>query len=118
VAALQGRVLGAPPAEVASAVDVALRVLAHELLGRARDAAAAGRCRRESPVTCRTGDGTLLEGTVDLAFEEARRWVVVDFKTDRELEESLDTYRRQVGVYADIIAAATDRPADAVLMRI
>ena len=30
-------------------------------------------------------DGTLVEGIVDLAFEEAGEWTVVDYKTDREI---------------------------------
>ena len=60
----------------------------------------------------------LLEGTVDLAFEEGGRWVVVDFKTDREIGDQLDVYRRQVRLYADVISRATGVPADAILMRI
>jgi len=115
MAALQGRVLGAAPDEVAAAAGVVSAVLGHEIVARAR---AAGAVRRETPVTFMTGAGTLLEGTVDLAFEEQGRWTVVDFKTDRELEEMPDAYRRQVRLYADIIAAATRQPAEAVLMRI
>ena len=44
--------------------------------------------------------------------------VVVDFKTDRELDGALDRYGRQVQIYAAAIAAATGRPARGVLMRI
>jgi ATP-dependent exoDNAse (exonuclease V) beta subunit len=44
--------------------------------------------------------------------------VVIDFKTDRELAGALDRYRRQVQIYASAVAAATGRPARAVLMRI
>ncbi len=115
MAGLQGRVLGATEGEVAAGATVVTAVLDHEIVTRARRSAA---LRRETPVTGVTGDGTLLEGTVDLAFEEGGRWIVVDFKTDRELEESLDVYRRQVRLYADIIAEATGQPAEAVLMRI
>ena len=113
MAELQGRILGAPPEEVAAAAEVAAAVLGHDVLARARAAAAAGRCRRESPLVVRADDGTLLEGAVDLAFEEDGRWVVVDFKTDRELEDQLEAYRRQVRLYADVIAQATGTPADA-----
>ncbi len=118
MAELQGRILGAPPDEIAAATEVVGVVLGHDILKRATAAAAAGRCRRESPLVVRAEDGTLLEGTVDLAFEEDGRWVVVDFKTDRELEEQLDAYRRQVRLYADVIARVTGAPADAILMRI
>ena len=45
-------------------------------------------------------------------------WVVVDFKTDRELDVALDVYRCQVQLYAQMVARATGAPARAVLMRI
>ena len=61
-------------------------------------------------------DNTLLEGVVDLAFEESGTWTVVDFKTDEELETHLDKYRRQVGLYARAITLATGQPAKAVLI--
>jgi hypothetical protein len=52
---------------------------------RARLPRLAGACRRETPVTCTLADGTLVEGVVDLAFEERGGWIVVDYKTDREI---------------------------------
>ena len=60
-------------------------VLSHDLLARARRADARGACRRETPVTLTLDDGTLVEGVVDLAFEEDGAWIVVDYKTDREI---------------------------------
>jgi len=69
-------------------------------------------------VTHRQPDGTLLEGVVDLAFEENGEWVVADFKTDREIEDRLDDYRRQVSLYAAAVAAATGQPARGVLIRL
>jgi len=90
------------------------RALAHPILERARHADA---CRRETPVTLGEEDG-LTEGVVDLAFREGEVWTVVDFKTDRELAESLPLYRRQVSLYAAAIAAATGQPARGVLLRV
>ena len=56
-------------------------------------------------------DGTLVEGIVDLAFEEAGAWTVVDYKTDREIAAAgEDRYRRQVALYASAIAQATGHP--------
>ena len=81
-------------------------------------AARAGRCYRETPVTCRFDDGTLVEGTVDLAYSTGDVFVVVDFKTDRAEGEVLDRYPRQVGIYADAIARAMGMPARAILMKI
>jgi ATP-dependent helicase/nuclease subunit A len=64
-------------------------------------------------------DGTLVEGVVDLAFEENGEWIVVDYKTDREIAAAgEDQYRRQVALYATAIARATGAPASGVLLRI
>jgi ATP-dependent exoDNAse (exonuclease V) beta subunit len=85
---------------------------------RARKAATSGQCRRETPIALRQADGSIVDGVVDLAFLENGAWIVVDFKTDRELERGLAVYRRQVGLYAAAIQAATGLKAAAVLMRI
>ena len=114
-AAVQARLLGAPADEIAAAVDAAVAALAHPLLQRA---AAAAACRRETPLTLRADDGTLVEGTVDLAFLDDGTWTVIDFKTDQELTRSLDVYRRQVALYARAISAATGAPARPVLLRV
>jgi ATP-dependent exoDNAse (exonuclease V) beta subunit len=118
VARQQARALDADEAEVTAAVSLVSEVLTHDLLVRARVAAQAGRLRREAPVTLASEDGTLLEGVVDLAFEEEAGWTIVDFKTDVELGPALDTYLRQVQLYAAAIAGATGRPAIGVLLRI
>jgi len=117
-ARLQGRLLGATEEEVAAAGTVARTALAHELLRRAAEAARRGACRRETPLTLRLPDGTLVEGIVDLAFQEGDAWTVVDFKTDRELVKGLDVYRRQVELYARAIAAATGQKASGVLLAV
>jgi ATP-dependent exoDNAse (exonuclease V) beta subunit len=118
VAAMEARLIDAPADAVARAVAAAERVLGHDLLQRARQAATLGRCRRETTVTIAL-DGRLIEGVVDLAFEEDDQWVVVDYKTDRELALSGELrYRRQVALYASAIARASGRPARAVLVRI
>ena len=117
-AGLEGRMFGATEAEVTAAGAVATAALAHPILERARRAVGAGACRRETPVTMQAEDGTLVEGVVDLAFRDDGTWVVIDFKTDRELDVALDVYRRQVQLYAQMVARATGEPARAVLMRI
>ena len=121
VARLNGRILGATGEEIAAAARVAARVLEHPLLARARAASRRGECRREAPVSMRAGDGRLVEGIVDVAFREEGVWTVVDYKTDREVEEAGGAgvvYRRQVALYAQMIAAATGEPTQAVLMRV
>ena len=95
------------------------RVLAHDLLARARSADERGACRRETPVTLTLDDGTLVEGIVDLAFEEDGVWTVVDYKTDRDIATAgEEQYRRQLALYAAAIERATGAPAVGVLVRI
>jgi ATP-dependent exoDNAse (exonuclease V) beta subunit len=119
LADVHGRILSAPDDEIAAAIDTVQRVLAHELLGRARAAEARHSCRRETPVTCVVADGTMIEGIVDLAFEEGGAWTVVDYKTDRELAAlGEDRYRRQIALYVKAIAQATAQPAHGVLVRV
>ena len=74
------------------------------------------RCRREAPVAWRNGE-TLIEGVVDLAFEEGSRWTLVDFKTDEEFR-SAAPYQRQVGLYALAVEKACSAPVAAFLVKI
>jgi ATP-dependent exoDNAse (exonuclease V) beta subunit len=116
VTALQGRTLGATDEEVVGAAEVVQTVLAQPILQRARHAAKASRCRRETPVVWRDGE-RLVEGVVDLAFEEEDRWTLVDFKTDEEIGPGA-SYQRQVGLYASAVEAACAKPVSAFLLRI
>jgi ATP-dependent helicase/nuclease subunit A len=118
VAALHGRVLGAPDDEVAAAAELAGRALAHPLLVRAAAAARQGLCRRETPVAMEI-DGVLVEGVVDVAFRDGDGpWMVVDFKTDLQIGARHDDYARQVALYARAIAEATGAPVEAVLLQL
>jgi ATP-dependent exoDNAse (exonuclease V) beta subunit len=110
------RLLGARDDERRAAVEVALAALAHPLLRRA--AAAGARCRRESAIVLRLEEGTLVECVADLAFRDADEWIVVDFKTDAELGQRVDSYRRQVALYVRGIAEATSTPARGHLLRV
>jgi ATP-dependent helicase/nuclease subunit A len=116
--AAHGRVFGADAEEMAAAAEVVYRVMKHPVLEAASHAAREGRCYREMPVTWRSDGGTLIEGFVDLAYADEQGFVVVDFKTDRELEGAVERYQRQVSIYAAAVAAATGRSARAVLMRV
>jgi ATP-dependent exoDNAse (exonuclease V) beta subunit len=118
LASAHGRVLGADAVEIAAAEALVRRVLTHPVLQAAARAHQEGQCYREMPVTWRTRTGAIIEGFVDLAYTDGSTVVVVDFKTDRELEDSVDRYQRQIRIYAAAIAAATGRSARAVLMRV
>ena len=116
---LQARILGAPADEVEAATAARRRGARASADGAragrlARTAAAVARRR----VAWRQPDGSLVEGVLDLAFEEAGGWTVVDFKTDAEIAGELATYRRQVRLYASIVARATGTDVTPVLMQL
>jgi ATP-dependent exoDNAse (exonuclease V) beta subunit len=111
----QGRLLLSSSAEVAAAVVVVWSVLGHDLMTRAR---AADVVRRETPVTWLQKDGALIEGVLDLAFEEDGVTTVVDFKTDHELSAGESRYRAQVQQYVNAVAQVTGKPVEGVLFRV
>lgn len=114
-AELHARLFGAPPEEIEAACESADAALAHPLLGRARRA---GRCHREYPFTLPLEGGRLLEGVIDLAFVEDGAWVIVDFKTDADVEANRRRYERQLQWYAFALRRLTGMPARAVLLGI
>jgi len=65
-------------------------------------------------------DGTLIEGVLDLAFEEdeGETTVVVDFKTDHELSAGEQRYRAQLQQYVQAVARATGRRTKGILFRV
>jgi ATP-dependent exoDNAse (exonuclease V) beta subunit len=110
--------LAATTEETASAVALVGAALRQPLFERARRAWQRGQCRRETPVAMAEPDGTLIEGVLDLAFEEEGGWTVIDFKTDRDADRDLQSYRAQVALYARIVARATGKPATAVILQL
>ncbi len=73
-------------------------------------ALASKRWWREAPVAGPVGDG-IVEGFIDLLFEEEDGFVVVDFKTDavgseEEVEQAMARYRLQGGAYALALSKA------------
>jgi ATP-dependent exoDNAse (exonuclease V) beta subunit len=101
--------------EIHAAGVVVCGVLRHDLAARARRSAT---LRRETPVTWMQKDGTLIEGVLDLAFDEGERTIVVDFKTDHELAAGETRYRAQLQQYVNAVSSATGRPAAGVLFRV
>jgi ATP-dependent exoDNAse (exonuclease V) beta subunit len=115
VAETQARIINAPAGESAAAAVVVSAVLRHPLLDRARASAS---IKRETPVSWVQKDGTLVEGVLDLAFDEAGSTVIVDFKTDHELAAGESRYRAQLQQYAGAVAKATGRGARGVLFKV
>jgi ATP-dependent helicase/nuclease subunit A len=76
-----------------------------------RRAVASGRWWREVPVAAPVRDG-VLEGFIDLLFEEDGQLVVVDYKTDalaseEEIAQAMQRYRLQGGAYTLALQKAT-----------
>ena len=114
-AEVQARIINSPIEEVIAATHAVRTVLQHELMARARSSS---RVRRETPITWTQNDGTLIEGVLDLAFDEQDLTTVVDFKTDHELSAGEARYRAQLQKYIDAVAAATDRRVAGVLFKV
>jgi ATP-dependent helicase/nuclease subunit A len=76
------------------------RCLGHPLMDRVKRAK---RSFREVPFSVSL-DGSLVEGKIDLLFEEESGWVIVDYKTDEvsgeTLEQRFQSYRQQGLWYA------------------
>jgi ATP-dependent exoDNAse (exonuclease V) beta subunit len=111
------RLMDATGREVEAAVTTVRNALQHPLMQRAARAQA---LRRETPVQHHREDGTLIEGIVDLAFQEDgpdfNGWTVVDFKTDREIENAENQYRAQVAAYVEAVRIATACPTRGFLL--
>jgi ATP-dependent exoDNAse (exonuclease V) beta subunit len=109
--ALQGRLLQATPEEIAAATRAAGQALRHPLIERGRRAETT---LRETPVTCKLDDGSVLDGVVDFAFLDEDGWTVVDFKTG----EGRPEFENQIRWYALALEKLTGRTARAVLMEV
>ncbi|MFO7898796.1 MAG: UvrD-helicase domain-containing protein [Planctomycetota bacterium] len=90
--------------------ELARRALEMESVRRAAEA---DRAWREVPFAVCVDD-TVLEGLIDLAFEEADGLHLVDYKTDDVAEDELDAhadrYRLQLGAYALAAREVFGRP--------
>jgi ATP-dependent exoDNAse (exonuclease V) beta subunit len=117
VAQANARLIDATADEVDAAVTTVCTALQHPLMRRAAGAQA---LRRETPLQHYREDGTLIEGVVDLAFQEKTveftGWTVVDFKTDHEIGKAENQYRAQVAAYLEAVRIATDAPARGFLL--
>jgi ATP-dependent exoDNAse (exonuclease V) beta subunit len=121
VTATQGRIIGASQEEIEAAVEIVAQVVQHDVIKTGVLAVLSGRCKRETPVTLKLQNGQLVEGVVDLAYQDPHRkneWVVVDYKTDYEIRGRLEDYKRQVWLYALAISRATGMTTRPVLLRI
>jgi ATP-dependent helicase/nuclease subunit A len=101
--------LSSPEEEIESAVGVVASILEHAILKAAAGAAVA---HREYPFLFRDEHGVIVEGNIDLVYQQNDEWIIVDFKTgpaDRK------EYRRQVELYGQ---ALQPRSVRAILFEI
>jgi len=119
LARVHGRVFGATDQEIEDATGAVAAALQHPLLERARKSKL---CRRELPILLRLDGNRILEGVIDLAFEENGTWHVVDFKTDAEIGVELGTtrkrYENQLRWYSLALARLNNAPVNAYLLSV
>jgi ATP-dependent helicase/nuclease subunit A len=96
-------------------VEAVHAALTHPLLRRAT---AASKLRREWPLTLQLDGASLLEGILDLAFEENGAWIIVDFKSDADVAAHRTRYERQLRWYAYALQRLDAPPAEAWLLSI
>jgi ATP-dependent exoDNAse (exonuclease V) beta subunit len=114
----EGRIVAASEEEVRAATETVIAALQHPLLRRAHIAEKRGALRREVPVALSPQSGMVIEGIVDLAFEEQDEWIVIDFKTDHDLERGRERYENQLAWYSAAVREATNRPNHAILFHV
>jgi ATP-dependent helicase/nuclease subunit A len=115
LAKVHGRVFGATDQEVEHAAEAVAAALKHPLLERARKSKT---CRRELPILLKLEGNRILEGVIDLAFEENGNWHVVDFKTDAEIGPSRKRYENQLRWYCFALGRLNNAPVEAHLLSI
>ncbi|MDA8018355.1 MAG: UvrD-helicase domain-containing protein [Thermoanaerobaculia bacterium] len=114
LARFHGRQLEATSEEVQAAIEAVRAALGHPLLLRAQ---IAEEVQREVPFLLRVANGLFIEGVLDLAFRDDTGWIVIDFKTDVEIEAKAEHYRRQLAWYIHAVQELRgDRDVRGVLL--
>jgi ATP-dependent helicase/nuclease subunit A len=115
LANVHGRVFGATDQEIEDAVGTVAATLKHQLLERARKSRA---CRRELPILLKLESNKILEGVIDLAFEEKGTWHIVDFKSDAEIGPNRKRYENQLRWYSLALGRLNNTPVETHLLSI
>jgi ATP-dependent helicase/nuclease subunit A len=116
LAAAEGQTLGVDAQMVEEAVETVRSALTSDLVKRIIKA---DRYYKEVPFAFRD-DGAIVEGVIDVVFEEAGRIGIVDFKTDKvsksRLADKTEEYRSQVETYRLALTAACGTPPDTAIL--
>ncbi len=105
-------------------LDKLLTFLESRLAERIRSAASGGKLKREQPFVLgittegNGGDYELIQGIIDLYFEEEDGIVLLDYKTDRveQVTELAERYRIQLMYYAQAIRQITGKPVKEIYL--
>jgi ATP-dependent helicase/nuclease subunit A len=89
--------------EIGSAVQIVTAMLQHPVVSAA---AGSAKARREYPFVYKDEEGKIVEGSIDLLYQQGDEWIIVDFKTG---PAGRNEYRRQVEVYARAMHPQTVR---------
>jgi ATP-dependent exoDNAse (exonuclease V) beta subunit len=93
-----------PEEKAREAAQLVFKALGQELFQRARRS---NRVFREVPLAGKLPTAGFLNAIVDLAFLEGDQWVLVDYKTDRELGKHQEDYRQQMDYYRQLLEHLT-----------
>lgn len=115
LAKIHQRLTGATQEEFDGAVASVSGVLKHNVLHRARSSP---HCHREMPIMVKASAKTIVEGVIDLTFEEDGHWVVVDFKTTADIEARRPEYERQIQWYGYALQQSTGSAVRGILLGI
>jgi ATP-dependent helicase/nuclease subunit A len=69
---------------------------------------------REVPLLVRLGDGTLVDGRIDLAWSDGKQWTVVDYKTDRRKKRGV----AQLQLYGVALQRATGLAVRGIVLEV
>ena len=115
-AASEARALGADTVMTGQAIEMVRGALASDLLKRIMRA---DRYFKEVPFAFKE-EGTIVEGVIDVLFEESGKIIVVDFKTDKvpktKLPGKVEEYRSQVDTYRRAVTAACGSPPEETIL--
>jgi ATP-dependent exoDNAse (exonuclease V) beta subunit len=116
IAEVEAQAMGAAPSMTEKAVKMVARAVGSDLIGRILKS---DRYSREVPFTF-DNEGTIVEGVMDVVFEEGNRISVVDFKTDKvsrsDLKLKAEVYKPQVETYARAIEHIFSKPPGEVIL--
>jgi ATP-dependent helicase/nuclease subunit A len=96
--------LGLSADKTQEAAELAAKALTNSLLIRAKKST---QVFRELSLTGKNPEGVFLNAVIDLAFLEDGAWVVVDYKTDHDPQRGLESYRKQIGYYSELLETFT-----------